>query len=386
MHYPVLVTFLVAVATLQAQQRPLSGTSGSTTPTSGSRSGLDPSTGLAIPGQPAGPVSLMGKVQIEGGGALEEPVRIERVCSGVAHAEGFTDSRGDFSVTLGHEQAAMPDASETVSRATLNPSAQSRGLTAQQLTTCDLRASLPGYRSDIISLANRRYLDNPNVGTIFLHRLGNVDGMTISATTALAPKDARKAFEKALEAERKSKPDEAQKELEKAVDIYPRFAAAWFELGRLYEHRDHADKAREAYTQSLTTDSRYLRPYERLYAMAFKQGETQQVADITDRLLRLDPYDYPEAYYYNAVANLKLNHIDAAEKSAREAIKLDTAHRDAKSNYTLGYILAQKGNYAESAQYLRACLTMDPEGAHAAEIRKQLGEVERLAQSSASQH
>ena len=61
-----------------------------------------------------------------------------------------------------------------------------------------------GYRSDVISLAGRRNLDDPNVGTIMLHSMVHFEGLTTSATSALAPKEARKAFEKGLDAKKKT--------------------------------------------------------------------------------------------------------------------------------------------------------------------------------------
>jgi hypothetical protein len=68
------------------------------------------------------------------------------------------------------------------------------------LIGCEIRAALPGFRSDLVNLIGRRSFDNPDVGTIVLHRLGNVEGTTISVTSLRAPKDARKAFEKGTEA------------------------------------------------------------------------------------------------------------------------------------------------------------------------------------------
>jgi len=46
-----------------------------------------------------------------------------------------------------------------------------------------------------VSLADRRAMDRPDIGTIFLHRLGNAEGPDQRNSLA-APKDARKAFEK----------------------------------------------------------------------------------------------------------------------------------------------------------------------------------------------
>src|SRR4029077_21254811 len=97
-----------------------------------------------------------------------------------------------------------------------------------QYMGCDIQAQLPGFRSEVIHLDARRSMDNPEIGTIIMHRLANMDGLTISATTQLAPKDAKKAYDKGKAELDKKKPDEAQKEFEKAVSIYPKFAIAWF--------------------------------------------------------------------------------------------------------------------------------------------------------------
>ena len=63
---------------------------------------------------------------------------------------------------------------------------------------CDLRARLAGFRSQSVSLANRRPMDPPDIGTILLHRLSPTEGTTlISAVSLAAPKDAKKAYQQA---------------------------------------------------------------------------------------------------------------------------------------------------------------------------------------------
>ena len=63
---------------------------------------------------------------------------------------------------------------------------------------------------------------------------------------------------------RRKKPsvDEAQADFQKATEIYPRYAYAWFELGRIYEQREHIAEAREAYSKSIAADSKFVNPYE----------------------------------------------------------------------------------------------------------------------------
>ena len=49
----------------------------------------------------------------------------------------------------------------------------------------------------------------------------------------------------------------------------------------------------------------------------------------------------------------RLGKLDVAEKSAREAIRLDSAHRNPRTSYVLGLILAQKQDFKESAALLK---------------------------------
>lgn len=373
---------LLFTAVLPAQIRPAPANPGNnpnipnnpntTTGTLGHRTTMPSMTGV---------IMLTGKVQLDDGSAPPEPVRLERVCLGRPHAEGFTDPKGHFVLNLGQDLDAMPDASEAPSGNQMPGGNPMGGVRESQLQNCELRAVFAGFRSDSIPLANRRYLDNPDVGTIVLHRTANVQGLTISATSALAPKDARKAYEKGLEAERRNKPDEAQKELQKAVDAYPKYAAAWFALGRVYESRDHFDQAREAYNRSVAADANYVNPYERLYQLDMRDGKWQDVAEVSAKVLRLNPFDFPQAYYINAFANLKLKNWDAAEKSAREAVKLDTAHQNPRAWYVLGISLANKQAFSEAADFLRQYLQMAPDEKDNAVVRKQLAEIEESARA-----
>jgi len=349
--------------------------SGSTTPTGKSNSPGN------FPGDAPRSMLMSGKVVLDDGSSPADSARIERVCSGRPHPEGYTDSKGRFQFTLGQEQDVMADASETAGHS-INPSAPNSGIRESQLSGCELRAVLAGFKSDTVSLANHRYLDNPDVGTIVLHRLANVEGLTTSATSALAPKDARKAYEKGLEAEKKNKPDDAQKDFEKAVDTYPKYATAWFELGKMHEQHQQLDQAREAYNKALAADSKYINPYERLYLFALDEHKWDEAATLTDRVMHLNPYDFPMAFYYNSIANLELTKLDLAERSAREAVKLDTQKQNPRANYILGIILAQKQNLPAAAECLRAYLKDRPDSKEADAVRKQLGDIEQAIQAS----
>jgi tetratricopeptide (TPR) repeat protein len=350
-----------------------------------------------FPEQQQRPIFLSGKVMLDDGTPPAEPVTIERVCNGNPRAEAYTDSKGRFSFQLGQSQGVLQDASmssagdgrfggggygNTSSPMGTNQSTGgfggAGGSGTSDLMGCEIRANLPGFRSDSINLGSRRTFDNPDLGTIILHRLANVEGATISAISLQAPKDAKKAFDKGREFLKKKKDPEAAKEFEKAVEIYPKYSTAWFELGRLKEQQKDAEGAMKAYSQALAADPKYLNPYRQLAGMYVKDQKWKDAADTTSRLIRLDPVDFPDAYFYHSVANYYLKNYDEAEKSVREAQKLDSRNRMPKSNQLLGAILAEKQDFAGAAEQIKKYLTFLPAGQEADNARKQLIELEKI--------
>src|ERR1035438_10540779 len=86
--------------------RPPTATGG--TPTTGAGTNVPPAnssttnpagTGKTAPGYNP-PLFLTGRVVLEDGGPPPDPATIERVCNGQSHAEGYSDSHGNFSIEL----------------------------------------------------------------------------------------------------------------------------------------------------------------------------------------------------------------------------------------------------------------------------------------------
>lgn len=342
------------------------------------------------------PIFLSGKVVLEDGTPPPESVVIQRVCGSVVRPEGYTDSKGRFSFQLGQNNSMIPDASIGYSgmggqgsglggqSSGMGGFNSSGGINTRDLAGCGLRAVLPGYRSDELSLNGIRPLDRPDLGTIVLHRYANVEGTTISMTSLQAPKEAKKAFDKGRSAISKKKWAEARQQLEKAVGLYPQYATAWCELGRALEESGDIPGARKAYAQALTTDTKFVTPYIQLAGIAVKEGNWRDVADTTDRVVKMNPADFPGMYLYNSVAHYNLKEFTAAEKSARESLKLDTQHRFPQANHLLGVILARKGEYTEAATYMKTYIQIAPGASDIDLVRKQLVEVERSAQAGAA--
>jgi tetratricopeptide (TPR) repeat protein len=334
---------------------------------------------------------------LEEGTPPPDPVVIETVCNGSPHGEGYSDTKGYFSIELGGRNAMMQDASEFSSFNRSNAA----GMTGTGTTPgsfgggsesserkymgCDLQAKLAGYRSQTVPLAGRRAMDNPDVGTILLHRNGPAEeGKTISAVSLAAPKDAKKAYEKGLDAIKKKKFDDAQRSFEKAVEVYPKYSAAWYELGMLQAGQGKMDMARSYFDKALECDPKFVKPYLQISILELQASKWRNLAEVTDKLVKLDPFDYPQAFFFNSVANYNLQNFDAAEKSALAAERLDTRHALPKVSHILGMLLAMKKDYAGAAEHFKTYLKFAPTAEDAAKVRSQLAEVEKVSAASAA--
>lgn len=344
------------------------------------------------------PIFLSGKVTLDDGTPPPESVTIELICSGTPRPQGYTGSKGRFSFQLGQHSMVLADASmegsgsQSMSSQGLgNPAAGVRtsnslsqgNVGRQSLMGCDLRAVLPAFRSDLVSLNARQSFDNPDVGIIVLHRLGNVQGTTISAVSMQAPKDARKAFEKGIDELKKQKASEAVLQFEKAVALYPKYASAWFELGRLQARTGLAEEAHKSLLQSIAADPKYVSPHLEIALISARQKKWDDALASSSEALRLNPVEFPLAYFLNAVANLNLHHLDAAEKSAREALRLDTQMVNPKTMQVLAVILRDKGDVPAAAEQMRHYIKLNPNAPDIAMARADLMEMEKNSVAAA---
>ena len=187
---------------------------------------------------------------------------------------------------------------------------------------CSIRAYLPGYISTRVPLEIRMYGDSANLGTLIL-RPYKGDDKTVTATTALAPDEAKDEYQQGLDSMAAEDWTAAEEHLKKAVDQHDRFAEAWYQLGRVYEHNKDLSAADTAYHSALDADPQFVTPLLRLCAMALNRNDFNALLDYSNTLLRRDPFGYPSAYYFNGVAHLQLRQLPEAEDATRHAIDLD---------------------------------------------------------------
>ena len=342
---------------------------------------------------------LSGRVATNDDTPVPNGLLVERVCNANVRQQVYTSVRGDFSMHLGSRTDSLVDATGSPGSLYGQGNKDSEmGIPLRELRNCELRASASGFHSKVISLVD---LDpsfgNIDLGVIVLQRSKKIHGMTLSATAYKAPKDARNAYEKGLEAEWDGKLANARKYFESAVAIYPGYTSAWFQLGNVLRKGNEKDAARRAYAQATTIDNRFAPPYFSLASMAYESGNWTEVFNLTQHILELDPsryanaagyildtdpLDYAEVYFYNAAANYKLNKIEEAEKSARMAEHLDVRPRFPELHLLLAEIFARRSKYAPAISEMKTYLDLVPQAKNADQVREQLANLEKKLNSS----
>ena len=331
---------------------------------------------------------LMGQIVTDDGSPIPHDMIVERVCNGKVNQQVHVSARGDFSMQMGSMFDSFMDASAGSGRDRnsqfglndRNPQNNTQmGIPRRELFSCELRASVSGFRSVTVSLFEFQPTSGSiNVGSILVQRGAKAEGVTVSATLYAAPKDARKAYEKGLEAEKNGKFEDARKYFEKAVETYPQHANAWFHLGTILQKDNQKDAALAAFTKATAADSRFLPPYLALTSMAGAAENWTDVLSLTNHILEGDPLNYPSAHFYNAVANYKLKKFDDAEKTALRAVRLDLQNRLPQLHLLLAEISAQKNDYANAVSEMRTYLKVAPNAKNADQVKEQIARFENL--------
>jgi Tfp pilus assembly protein PilF len=308
--------------------------------------------------------ALLGKVIVEGEPLLWNPILISVICNGTTMQTTQTDPHGNFKITA----VTKPGSTELQGDSKRQMEARYEG--------CTLQASFTGFHSSTVTVTERNLRDDTNLGTLTLSRAGGREaGTAVSSTIDSAPANAVKAFDKARTELLEQKPDRAERDLEKAVEVYPSFAEAWYQLGRLQQAENSGD-ARNSFAKAAATDPKFILPYDPLAGIAAQDGKWQEVADHTSRALQLDPDGTARIWYFKALANFQLGKLDVAETSASKALLMDPNHAIANTEQLLAVILVQKGDYSGALVHLRNCLTYLPTGPSADLLKKQIALVE----------
>jgi tetratricopeptide (TPR) repeat protein len=218
---------------------------------------------------------------------------------------------------------------------------------------CRVTVRLEGYATVDVTLHHQ--------AVVALRRLGARNGSLVSASSLEAPEPARKAYEKGMDEIDRKKWDKARLDLERAVALWPKYAAAWTDLGEVYREQSMQSEARGAYEHALQADPKYARGYVPAARLALDEGRMNDGLRLSEQAIAIDPVEFPEAWFYSGVANFNLKHFDEAARSAQRAIELDASHALLpRAEHLLGFIFTEKHQYAEALVHLRNYVRISP--------------------------
>ncbi len=312
---------------------------------------------------------LLGKLALEGEPLPWEPMLVSVDCKGTTVNTTQADLRGQFVIAFAdtHGVERIP--------------ADAQRQMETKYEGCQVRASLAGFRSSAVTITVRNLRDEPDLGTITLFPEGRSSGTELSSTTQDAPANAMKAFEKARAEWLNQNAGGALGNLKKAVAIYPGFAEAWLQLGKLQEASD-PQGARDSFSKALAADPKFVLPYEQLAVLSAQAGNWQETEDNTSKALQLDPAGTPQLWYYDALAKFQLGKTEEAKVSAVKSLAIDPRHTVLGTEQLLAVIMARKADYAGALQHLRNCLTYFPAGAQSDLVKQQIAQLEPKIKAS----
>ena len=298
-----------------------------------------------------------GRLRLGNGQPPPDFAAIELLCLGRAFVTGFTDTEGRFALLL---QRGGP---------TFLNGQGIPALTRDQLAHCELRVSLPGFRSGRISL--RAAALRPDIGTVVISPSGKASANE-GEEPALTP-EVGKAWRKAAEALGNSKWDKARDGFQKVLSARRDSPRVWLALGMAEEGARDYSAALESYGKAVSMSPGYRAAYVRFASLASRLGEWDQAAQYSETALGLDPKGTPEAYALCALSNLKLKKLEVAESSARQGLRVDGFDDYPELHLVLAQTLAGRGAITECQSQLDQYLALVPDDAEAAEARKRIG-------------
>jgi tetratricopeptide (TPR) repeat protein len=192
------------------------------------------------------------------------------------------------------------------------------------------------------------------------HAYSNDPRFTVSVSSLAAPEKAKKAFRKGEEEARKGRWQFASDYFKKAIDVYPRYALAWLELGRVRAKQSSFADAQHCFRQAVTEDSKLLDGYMGLAFVDVQQQDWKDLADSTDHLVELAPDSSPQYWFLNSAAYYNLGDVTHAETSVTHGLRLDQRHDVPQMEYLYGLILGSKKDYNGAAEHIIAYLHLAP--------------------------
>jgi tetratricopeptide (TPR) repeat protein len=188
------------------------------------------------------------------------------------------------------------------------------------------------------------------------------------------PAAASARFEHAMESVEKKNTEQAIKELNEALSIFPNYFMASQQLGLLYVETEQYRQAIPLLVKAIEINSKAGSSYFGLGVASFKLGRADLALDALQRARPLDEKSF-RVHFYLGLALLDLNRLDEAESSLKESYKLGGASKAASAHLYLAQIYSKRGQNNDAISELEDYLRDNPKAGNAASVHEAINKL-----------
>lgn len=198
-----------------------------------------------------------------------------------------------------------------------------------------------------------------------------------STSTSVAdlkiPKRAAKEFSKANQAMARQDWKSAADSLDRAVGIYPQYAAAYNNLGVVDARLGDRTKEAKDLEQAIVIDSRYVDAYVNLARMDIAENKFPDAEMQLRKAVSLSP-ENGGILVLMAYAEFMNHHLEDAVRDCRKVHALNNVPH-AFAHWTAAFALEQENQIAAAGSEFRAFVREEPNGDRADAARKELANI-----------
>ena len=224
--------------------------------------------------------------------------------------------------------------------------------------------------SDVVSVSS-----GPAKVTLRFQASGqsNGDRQTVSVAQMLVPKKARSFYHKARGACARGNFDDAQKLLDRALEIHPQFAEALTLRGLLQLKTNHIDQGRQNFEQAIQYDPNYGPAYVGLAVAYNAQAHYDDALRTLERETAISPTAW-QGYLEMAKASIGKGMYDQGLQYAEKADQLNGKHLPV-IHLLKAYAMIPLKFYSRAKGELQAFLQREPTGSNAEQARHLLAQL-----------
>ncbi len=202
---------------------------------------------------------------------------------------------------------------------------------------------------------------------------------SVSAAELNIPPKAKSEFEKGLKALNKQNQEEALQRFARAIELYPRYAAAINNMGVIAMQQGRKDEGLAFFRQAVKVDDQFAPPYLNLAKAVVANKDYAEAEQLLLKGASLDPTNV-EMIAILAMIEFESNKLPRALASARKVHGMPHHEKFAFAHYIVGRVLESQNHGTEALAEYRLFLKESPNSASAPNVRGFIAALEQQKQ------